>query len=403
MRELFSLDQHNYKEDGKRYERPSVRGIILQDGKVLLVHSKKYGYLKFPGGGIEPGEDHAQALCREVREETGLEVVPDSIREFGFVPRRHKDKNDENGIFVQDNFYYFCELKDGVTVETTLDDYEREEGFTPLWMEPFLASQRNRYVDPRQEGLDGIMVKREAKVLDLVDLEARRLERNEHERKTLEALGRPEYFEMLEFVKKQLHEESTEVAGSAKIDISYSRYDHTKRVLAWVLRLYEGSKRKEEIRFDELVIATIFHDVGRTVALGTDVPHAQAGVPITKKYLEERGYAPEKVAYVCDLVARHSDKYRMREAGLDLGLLILMEADLMDDMGALGIVMDCMITESRNLNARFEDCLDHMTRYTLRQQEEENPMVTPEAIAIWDEKTFLARQFVDALRRDIML
>lgn len=238
---------------------------------------------------------------------------------------------------------------------------------------------------------------------ELMDREARRLERKEHERKTLEALGRPEYFEMLEFVKKQLHEESTEVAGSAKIDISYSRYDHTKRVLAWVLRLYEGSKRKEEIRFDELVIATIFHDVGRAVVLGTDVPHAQAGVPITKNYLEERGYAPEKVAYVCDLVARHSDKYRMREEGLDLGLLMLMEADLMDDMGALGIVMDCMITESRNPNARFEDCLDHMTRYTLRLQEEENPMVTPEAIAFWDEKTRLSRQFVDALRRDVML
>ncbi|MCR5458391.1 MAG: NUDIX domain-containing protein [Acetatifactor sp.] len=403
MRELFSLDQQNYREDGKRYSRPSVRGIILRGGKVLLVYSQKYGYLKFPGGGIEPGEDHVQALCREVREETGLEVIPGSIREFGYVPRRQKDQKDENGIFVQDNFYYFCELKDGVTVEAELDDYEREEGFTPVWMEPFLASQRNRYVDLSREGLDGIMVKREARVLDLVDLEARRLERKEHERKTLEALGRPEYIEMLEFVKMQLNEAPTERAGSGKIDITYSRFDHTKRVLAWVLRLFEGSRRKEEIRFDELVIATIFHDVGRTVALGTDIPHAQAGVPITKKYLEERGYAPEKVAYVCDLVARHSDKHCMREEGLDLGLLMLMEADLMDDMGALGIVMDCMITESRNPDAQFEDCLDHVTRYTLRQQEEENPMVTPEAIAFWEEKTNLVRQFVNALRRDVTL
>ncbi|MBO7339390.1 MAG: NUDIX domain-containing protein [Lachnospiraceae bacterium] len=403
MRELFSLDQHNYKEGGKEYSRPSVRGIILQDGKVLLVHSKKFGYMKFPGGGIEPGEDHVQALCREVREETGLEVAPESVREFGFVPRRQKDKVDENGIFVQDNFYYFCDLKDGVKTSTKLDDYEREEGFTPVWMEPFFASQRNRYVDLSQEGLDAIMVKREAKVLDLVDLEARRIDRKEHEKKILEALGRPEYFEMLEFVKEQLDEERTEHARSGKIDIAYSRYDHTRRVLAWVLRLYEGSKRKDEIRFDELVIATIFHDVGRNPTAGKDIPHALAGVPITKKYLEERGYAPEKVAYVCDLVARHSDKHRMREEGLDPGLLMLMEADLIDDMGALGIVMDCMITESRNPDARFEDCLDHMTRYTLRQQEEENPMVSPEAIAFWDEKTRLARQFVEALRRDVML
>ena len=383
MRELFSLDQHDYKEDGKQYSRPSVRGIIIQDGKVLLVHSEKYDYLKFPGGGIEDGENHVQALCREVREETGLEVVPESVREFGFVSRRQKDKVDENGIFVQENFYYFCNLKDGVKATTKLDDYEREEGCTPVWMEPFFASQKNRYVDLHREGLDGIMVKREAKVLDLVDLEMRRLARKEHERKTLEALGRPEYFEMLEFVKKQLNEADTESSGSGKIDIAYSRFDHTKRVLAWMLRLYEKSKRKNEIRFEELVIATIFHDVGRTVAIGTDISHAQAGVPITRTFLEERGYEPESVDYVCGLVAQHSDKYRMREEGLDLGLLMLMEADLMDDMGALGIVMDCMITESRNPEAKFEDCLDHVTRYTLHQQEEENPMVTPEAITFW--------------------
>jgi uncharacterized protein len=82
---------------------------------------------------------------------------------------------------------------------------------------------------------------------------------------------------------------------------------------------------------------------------------------------------------------------------------MLMEADLMDDMGALGIVMDCMLTENWNKDAKFEDCLDHMTRYTLRQQEEGNPMVSPEAVAFWDEKTRLARGFVDALRRDVLL
>ncbi|MBP5670154.1 MAG: NUDIX domain-containing protein, partial [Lachnospiraceae bacterium] len=82
MRELFSLDQHDYKEDGKVFRRDSVRGIIMKDGKVLLVHSKKYGYYKFPGGGIEGDEAHAQTLCREVREETGFEVCEESIREF---------------------------------------------------------------------------------------------------------------------------------------------------------------------------------------------------------------------------------------------------------------------------------------------------------------------------------
>ena len=401
MRELFSMDTKDYREGGKVFRRDSARAIIIKDGKVLLVHSKKYDYYKFPGGGIEPGEDRETALCREVLEETGYQVIPDSVREFGYVPRRQRDSWDENGIFAQDNFYYFCEIKEQEKSPARLDDYEQEEGFTPVWVEPFVASLHDRYCDTSKEGLDGVMVSREAKVLDLVDLEARRLQRKEHERNTLEALGHPEYFEMLDFVRERL-QEGTEYSGSGKTDISYSRYDHTKRVLAWVLRLYSESARKSEIRFDELVVATIFHDVGRSCATQVKLPHAQAGVPITRKYLEEKGYAPETIDYICNLVAQHSDKHRMREEGMDPALLMLMEADILDDMGAQGIVMDCMITESRNPNAKFEDCLDHMTRFTLRQQGN-NPMVSPEAIAVWEEKTRLTRAFVEALRKDLML
>ncbi len=79
MRELFYLDQHDYKEDGKQYSRPSVRGIIIQDGKVLLVHSEKYDYLKFPGGGIEDGENHVTRYTLHQQEEENPMVTPEAI------------------------------------------------------------------------------------------------------------------------------------------------------------------------------------------------------------------------------------------------------------------------------------------------------------------------------------
>lgn len=67
-------------KDGKEYEvpvgdlviRPSVYAVIIRDNTVLLVHQWD-GY-DFPGGGIDLGEDLSEALVREVREETGLEV-----------------------------------------------------------------------------------------------------------------------------------------------------------------------------------------------------------------------------------------------------------------------------------------------------------------------------------------
>ena len=107
MRTLFEIDTKDYDPNGKAFVRPSVRGIILRNGKVAMVHSMKYDYYKFPGGGIEPGESHWDALMREVREESGLRVLPDTIREYGLVPRKQKsDQVDEYDLFIQENFYY---------------------------------------------------------------------------------------------------------------------------------------------------------------------------------------------------------------------------------------------------------------------------------------------------------
>ena len=60
MRTLFCIDTKDYDPNGTTYVRPSVRGIIVRDGKVAMVHSRKYNYSKFPGGGLEAGETHEE-------------------------------------------------------------------------------------------------------------------------------------------------------------------------------------------------------------------------------------------------------------------------------------------------------------------------------------------------------
>jgi 8-oxo-dGTP pyrophosphatase MutT (NUDIX family) len=54
----------------------SVTGLLVKDGLVLAV-SRKNNPKDFglPGGKIDPGETSEQALIREVKEETGLDVV----------------------------------------------------------------------------------------------------------------------------------------------------------------------------------------------------------------------------------------------------------------------------------------------------------------------------------------
>ena len=59
---------------------PCVGGLAYDDAGRLLVirraHDPGRGLWSLPGGRVEPGEDDAAALVREMREETGLDVEP---------------------------------------------------------------------------------------------------------------------------------------------------------------------------------------------------------------------------------------------------------------------------------------------------------------------------------------
>jgi 8-oxo-dGTP diphosphatase len=56
---------------------PGAAAIIRDDaGRVLLIHRGDGRGWSLPGGMMEPGERIADAVVREVREETGLEVKP---------------------------------------------------------------------------------------------------------------------------------------------------------------------------------------------------------------------------------------------------------------------------------------------------------------------------------------
>ncbi len=164
MRLLFSLDLQDYDPAAPRLIRPSARGILIHEGKIALVHSLKYDYYKFPGGGLEPGERPEDALLREVREEAGLSVRPESVRPYGLVRRVQRGRAGET--FVQDNYYYLC-APSGETPGQELDDYEAEERFTLSWVEPETAIAANRRSAKRQD-LGGVMLERECRVLELL-------------------------------------------------------------------------------------------------------------------------------------------------------------------------------------------------------------------------------------------
>ena len=53
--------------------------IFDDDGKILLSHRRDMDAWNLPGGGLEIGELPTECVIREVREETGLEVVTERL------------------------------------------------------------------------------------------------------------------------------------------------------------------------------------------------------------------------------------------------------------------------------------------------------------------------------------
>jgi 8-oxo-dGTP diphosphatase len=87
----------HYRKDMLQREFPAsplvgVGAVIVHDGRVLLVRrgtEPLRGHWSIPGGLIEVGEMLSEALVREVKEETGLEVEPVELVEL--LDRIHRE------------------------------------------------------------------------------------------------------------------------------------------------------------------------------------------------------------------------------------------------------------------------------------------------------------------------
>ncbi|RKV98823.1 MAG: NUDIX domain-containing protein [Candidatus Saccharimonas sp.] len=57
--------------------RVGVYAVIIEDNKILL--TRQWDGYSLIGGGVEKGETIEESIIREVKEETGLVIMPDKI------------------------------------------------------------------------------------------------------------------------------------------------------------------------------------------------------------------------------------------------------------------------------------------------------------------------------------
>ncbi|MFC3500605.1 NUDIX domain-containing protein [Micromonospora krabiensis] len=106
---------------------PSVSAVVRNDaGELLLGKRSDDGRWSVVSGFVEPGEQPATAVVREVWEETGLDVEP--IRLASVVSHPHSYPNGDRCEYL--NLGFHCRLLGG-TARVNDDESEAVEWFPP--------------------------------------------------------------------------------------------------------------------------------------------------------------------------------------------------------------------------------------------------------------------------------
>ncbi len=105
-------------------ERVAGRGLVVENGKILLSYEVNTDVYMTPGGGLEDGETLEECCIRELREEAGCDVLP--LEHFLVINEYCFDT-----LYVSN--YFICK-KTGDT-EQSLTDIEVEHGITPVWID----------------------------------------------------------------------------------------------------------------------------------------------------------------------------------------------------------------------------------------------------------------------------
>ena len=201
------------------------------------------------------------------------------------------------------------------------------------------------------------------------------------------------YNQIFEFVKSYL-EEDGELSKVGHFPFR-KRSEHIRRVFIWTKRLVED---KININKEAIFIAALFHDVGYAISVDGS-SHAEYSAEICQKYLIKHNFDAKLIDQVTYLIRNHSNKQLLTVKSTPLELIILMEADLLDETGALSIVWDCMMEGSQEIQT-FEKTYNHIKDYTYRALRD-NSMVTNKAIEFWEKKQRLVKKFIEHLSYDL--
>lgn len=207
------------------------------------------------------------------------------------------------------------------------------------------------------------------------------------------------YEKELNYVKHYLIQTNGE-SSRRETESFRKRSEHSLNVYNWCLRIYNELEEniKKNISLDSILYAAIFHDVGYGVETFYN-SHPIQGADIWKEYAFNNIEDENLIEYVSFLIKEHSNKELLNDKSTPIELIILMEADILDEEGALSICWD-MINLAYKHPQSYLDYYYKIIKYSAHILNE-NPMKTKPAIKYWQNKQKLIEEFIKQLEFDL--
>ncbi len=113
----------------------SVRCIVFVEQQVLVIEDAGGMVGVLPGGRLEPGEGWAAAACREVHEETGVVLLPDSLQPLGFLHLEHVNDVADEHRYPHPDFFQVVFV--GRATGAPTDWVDTDDGYVERsWLHP---------------------------------------------------------------------------------------------------------------------------------------------------------------------------------------------------------------------------------------------------------------------------
>lgn len=176
---------------------------------------------------------------------------------------------------------------------------------------------------------------------------------------------------------------------------------HMQNVYKWAKRIYSELDDSDKMKVDtkSLYLACLFHDIGYGFETYKNSHPLQSG-QIWLDYALGK-YDINTINYVYFLITRHSNKELFKDSNTPIELIILMEADWLDEEGAMSICWDLMVEGQKNPQS-YEDALDRIKKYSAHILSS-CPLVTKPGRKYWMQKQKFVKEFIQELESELFI